>query len=73
MRKKTLKRRKNVGNRTKTQRLAYKGRLGKGKGKGNDISHITGYQVKQLLVSVSDNPEAQQTVVYFIKNNPEVC
>jgi hypothetical protein len=71
MRKKTLKRRKNVGNRSKTQRLAYKGRLGKGK--GVSTSHLSGYQLKQLLVSVSDNPYMQEKVVYLIKDDPEVC
>jgi hypothetical protein len=72
MRKKTLNRRKNVGNRSKTQRLAYKGRLGKGKDKVN-ISDLSGYELKQLLVAVSDNPEMQEQVVYLIKNDPEVC
>ncbi len=72
MRKKTLNRRKNVGNRSKTQRLAYKGRLGKGKDKVN-ISDLSGYQLKQLLVAVSDNPDMQEKVVYLIKNDPEVC
>jgi len=70
MRKKTLNRRKNVGNRSKTQRLAYKGRLGKGK---VNISHLSGYQLKQLLVGVSDNPDMQEKVVYLIKDDPEVC
>jgi len=70
MRKKTLNRRKN-GNRSKTQRLAYKGRLGKGK--GVSISHLSGYQLKQLLVAVSDNPDTQEKVVYLIKDDPEVC
>jgi len=70
MRKKTLNRRKN-GNRSKTQRLAYKGRLGKGK--GVSISHLSGYQLKQLLVAVSDNPDMQEKVVYLIKDDPEVC
>jgi hypothetical protein len=72
MRKKTLNRRKNVGNRSKTQRLAYKGRLGKGKSKVN-ISDLSGYQLKQLLVAVSDNSEAQEQVVHLIKNDSEVC
>ena len=71
MRKKTVNRRKN-GNRSKTQRLAYKGRLGKGKDKVN-ISDLSGYQLKQLLVSVSDNPYMQEKVVYLIKDDPEVC
>jgi hypothetical protein len=70
MRKKTVNRRKN-GNRSKTQRLAYKGRLGKGK--GVSISHLSGYQLKQLLVAVSDNPDMQEKVVYLIKDDPEVC
>lgn len=70
MRKKTLNRRKN-GNRSKTQRLAYKGRLGKGK--GVSISHLSGYQLKQLLVAVSANSDAQEQVVYLIKDDPEVC
>jgi hypothetical protein len=70
MRKKTLNRRKN-GNRSKTQRLAYKGRLGKGK--GVSISQLSGYRLKQLLVAVSDNSEAQEQVVHLIKNDPEVC
>jgi hypothetical protein len=70
MRKKTVNRRKN-GNRSKTQRLAYKGRLGKGK--GVSISDLSGYQLKQLLVAVSDNPELQEQVVYLIKDDPEVC
>jgi hypothetical protein len=70
MRKKTVNRRKN-GNRSKTQRLAYKGRLGKGK--GVSISHLSGYQLKQLLVAVSDNPGMQEQVVHLIKNDPEVC
>jgi hypothetical protein len=71
MRKKTLNRRKNVGNRSKTQRLAYKRRLGKGK--DVSISHLSGYQLKQLLVAVSDNPDMQETVVHLIRNDPEVC
>jgi hypothetical protein len=71
MRKKTVNRRKN-GNRSKTQRLAYKGRLGKGKDKVN-ISDLSGYQLKQLLVAVSDNSEAQEQLVYLIKDDPEVC
>lgn len=70
MRKKTLNRRKN-GNRSKTQRLAYKGRLGKGK--GVSISHLSGYELKQLLVTLSNNSEAQEKVVYLIKDDPEVC
>ncbi len=70
MRKKTVNRRKN-GNRSKTQRLAYKGRLGKGK--GVSISHLSGYKLKQLLVAVSDNPDMQEKVVYLIKDDPEVC
>jgi hypothetical protein len=70
MRKKTLNRRKN-GNRSKTQRLAYKGRLGKGK--GVSISDLSGYELKQLLVAVSNNPEMQEQVVHLIKNDPEVC
>jgi hypothetical protein len=71
MRKKTLNRRKN-GNRSKTQRLAYKGRLGKGKDKVN-ISDLSGYELKQVLVALSDNPEMQEQVVHLIKNDPEVC
>ena len=69
MRKKTLNRRKN-GNRSKTQRLAYKGRLGKGK---VNISDLSGYQLKQLLVTLSNNPDMQEKVVYLIKDDPEVC
>jgi hypothetical protein len=72
MRKKTLNRRKNVGNRSKTQRLAYKGRLGKGKDKVN-ISDLSGYELKQLLVTLSNNSDAQEQVVHLIKNDPEVC
>ena len=70
MRKKTVNRRKN-GNRSKTQRLAYKGRLGKGK--GVSISHLSGYELKQLLVALSKNSEAQEQLVYLIKDDPEVC
>ena len=70
MRKKTVNRRKN-GNRSKTQRLAYKGRLGKGK--GVSISHLSGYELKQLLVTLSNNPDMQEKVVYLIKDDPEVC
>jgi hypothetical protein len=69
MRKKTVNRRKN-GNRSKTQRLAYKGRLGKGK---VNISHLSGYELKQLLVTLSNNPDMQEKVVHLIKNDPEVC
>lgn len=68
MRKKTSTRKKNHSNRSKTQRLAYKGR-----GKSVNIGHLSGYEVKQLLVSLSDNPDLQEKLVYIIKDDPEVC
>ena len=70
MRKKTLNRRKKVSNRSKTQRLAYKGRQGKGK---VSISHLSGYELKQLLVSLSNNSDMQEKVVYLIKDDTEAC
>ena len=68
MRKKTSTRKKKHSNRSKTQRLAYKGR-----GKSVNIGHLSGYEVKQLLVGLSDNPDLQEKLVYIIKDDPEVC
>ena len=68
MRKKTSTRKKKHSNRSKTQRLAYKGR-----GKSVNIGHLSGYEVKQLLVSLSNNPDLQEKLVYIIKDDPEVC
>lgn len=71
MRKKTSTRKKKHSNRSKTQRLAYKGR--RGRGKSVNIGHLSGYEVKQLLVGLSDNPDLQEKLVYIIKDDPEVC
>jgi hypothetical protein len=65
-------------NNNRTQKLNYKSKSkskGKGKGKGKSksktetISNLSGYEIKQLLVSLSDNPVEQEKLVYSIKDN----
>ena len=73
---------RNNNNRYKnrTQKLNYKSKSkskGKGKGKGKSksksktetISNLSGYEIKQLLVSLTDNPVEQEKLVYSIKDN----
>jgi hypothetical protein len=63
-------------NNNKTQKLNYKSK-GKGKGKSKSksksksktISNLSGYEIKQLLVSLSDNPVEREKLVYSIKDN----
>jgi hypothetical protein len=69
-------------NNNRTQKLNYKSKSkskskGKGKGKGKSksksktetISNLSGYEIKQLLVSLTDNPVEQEKLVYSIKDN----
>jgi len=72
--KKTFRNRNRNNNRT--QKLNYKSKSkgkGKGKGKGKSktetISNLSGYEIKQLLVSLTDNPVEQEKLVYSIKDN----
>jgi hypothetical protein len=72
--KKTFRNKNNNNNRT--QKLNYKSKSkSKGKGKGKDksktetISNLSGYEIKQLLVSLTDNPVEQEKLVYSIKDN----
>jgi hypothetical protein len=67
---------RNRNNNNRTQKLNYKSKSkGKGKGKGKDksktetISNLSGYEIKQLLVSLTDNPVEQEKLVYSIKDN----
>ena len=58
----------------RTQKLNYKSKSkGKGKGKSKSktktISNLSGYEIKQLLVSLTDNPVEQEKLVYSIKDN----
>jgi len=64
----------------RTQKLNYKSKSkskskskGKGKGKGKSktetISNLSGYEIKQLLVSLTDNPVEREKLVYSIKDN----
>ena len=66
----------NNNNNNRTQKLNYKSKSkGKGKGKGKDksktetISNLSGYEIKQLLVSLSDNPVEREKLVYSIRAN----
>ena len=72
--KKTFRNRNRNNNRT--QKLNYKSKSkGKGKGKGKSksktetISNLSGYEIKQLLVSLSDNPVEREKLVYSIRAN----
>jgi hypothetical protein len=69
-------------NNNRTQKLNYKSKSkskskGKCKGKGKSksksktetISNLSGYEIKQLLVSLTDNPVEQEKLVYSIKDN----
>lgn len=65
-------------NNNRTQKLNYKSKSkGKGKGKGKSksksktetISNLSGYEIKQLLVSLSDNPVEREKLVYSIRAN----
>jgi hypothetical protein len=60
----------------RTQKLNYKGKSkGKGKGKSKSksktetITNLSGYEIKQLLVSLSDNPVEREKLVYSIRAN----
>jgi len=56
----------------RTQKLNYKSKgksKDKGKGKSKTISNLSGYEIKQLLVSLSDNPIEREKLVYSIKDN----
>jgi hypothetical protein len=61
-------------NNNRTQKLNYKSK-GKGKGKSKSksksktISNLSGYEIKQLLVSLSDNPVEREKLVYSIRSN----
>ena len=76
--KKTFRIRNNNNNRynNRTQKLNYKSK-GKGKGKSKSksksktetITNLSGYEIKQLLVSLTDNPVEQEKLVYSIKDN----
>ena len=74
MRKKTSIRKKKHSTRSKTQRISYKGRFGRGKNMrkqfGDDIK--SGYDIKQLLVSLHNNPDKQEQLVYIIKDEDDV-
>jgi hypothetical protein len=78
--KKTFRIRNNNRYNNRTQKLNYKSKSkskGKGKGKGKSksksktetISNLSGYEIKQLLVSLSDNPVEREKLVYSIKDN----
>lgn len=63
-------------NNNRTQKLNYKSKSkgkGKGKSKGKSksktISNLSGYEIKQLLVSLSDNPVEREKLVYSIRDN----
>ena len=74
MRKKTSIRKKNHINRSRTQRIRYKDRQGRGTGMinlfGDQIK--SGYEIKQLLVSLSDNPDMREKLVRIIKEEADV-
>ena len=74
MRKKTSIRKKKHSNGSKTQRIRYKGLFGRGKSMrkhfGDDIK--SGYDIKQLLVSLHNNPDKQEQLVYIIKDEDDV-
>jgi hypothetical protein len=68
----------NNNNNNRTQKLNYKSKgksKGKGKGKSKSksksktISNLSGYEIKQLLVSLSDNPVEREKLVYSIRAN----
>jgi hypothetical protein len=67
---------RNNNNNNRTQKLNYKSK-GKGKSKGKSksksksktISNLSGYEIKQLLVSLSDNPVEREKLVYSIRAN----
>ena len=65
--KKTFRNNNRNNNRNKTQRVNYKG-----KGKSKTITNLSGYDIKQLLVSLSDNPVEQEKLVHSIKDNADV-
>jgi hypothetical protein len=62
----------NNNNNNRTQKLNYKSK-GKGKGKSKSktetITNLSGYEIKQLLVSLSDNPVEREKLVYSIRAN----
>jgi len=74
--KKTFRIRNNNNNRTQKPNYKSKGK-GKGKGKSKSksksktetISNLSGYEIKQLLVSLSDNPVEREKLVYSIRAN----
>jgi hypothetical protein len=61
-------------NNNRTQKLNYKSK-GKGKSKSKSksksktISNLSGYEIKQLLVSLSDKPVEREKLVYSIRAN----
>jgi hypothetical protein len=65
---------RNNNNNNRTQKLNYKSK-GKGKSKSKSksksktISNLSGYEIKQLLVSLSDNPVEREKLVYSIRSN----
>ena len=54
-------------NNNKTQKFNYKS-----KSKSKTITNLSGYEIKQLLVSLSDNPVEQEKLIYSIKDNADV-